>query len=146
MVFKANELGGTLTGRSSIHHSPFSTPGARQAAPSLASRKSNCSRQKQNPGSWDDRMPKASACLWNTSLLHQMTCCGCHMACVWHSAWDNGVWVCAWFCPQGLDDRSKECVLLFYWHVRCNPSIALAFNITQGAFSESMNITQAWGS
>lgn len=53
-------------------------------------------------------MPKDSACLWNTGLFNQMTCWGCHMACVCHSAQDNRAWVHAWFCPLGRRDRVEH--------------------------------------
>lgn len=35
-------------------------------------------------------------------------------------------------CPQGQGHRSEECALLFYRHVRCDHSVALACNIVQG--------------
>lgn len=43
----------------------------------------NHSRQRKGSGFQGmNVMPKESACLWNTALLYQMTCWGCHMACM----------------------------------------------------------------
>lgn len=91
-------------------------------------------------------MPKDSAYLWNISFFYQMTCWGCHMACMWHSVQDNRAWVYAWFCPLGWDDRSRACLFWFHWLVWCNHSVALAFNILHNAFfrfPKNMNHTEA---
>lgn len=97
---------------------------AGRAAP-LSLQERNRPRQRKSSGLQGmSEMPKDSACLWNIGLFYQMTCWGCHMACAWHSVQDNRAWVHAGLCPRGRDDRSRACLVWFYWLMEPQLSVA----------------------